>query len=116
VIRLTLPLPPTANTYWRHVGKRVLLSKEARRYRDACRLAAVAQYGGELIEDRVRVRADVYMDLRGDLANREKQLLDALEGAVIADDKQVWDLRLVRHLDRESPRVEVEISPIQESP
>ena len=114
-IHLRLPLPPSANRYWRHVGKRVLLSREAREYRDACRLAAVAQHGDDLLSERVRVRADVYMDLRGDLANREKQLMDALEGAVIVDDAQVWDLRLVRHLDRESPRVEVTIESMEDA-
>ena len=112
-IELTLPLPPSANRYYRRVGNRTLLSADARKYRDACRLAAVAQYGGDLVEDRVRVRIDVYRDLRGDLMNHEKQLMDALEGAVIADDKQVWDCRLVRHLDRENPRVEITLEAIE---
>ena len=115
MIRLTLPLPPTANRYWRHVKGRVLLSKEAREYRDACQLAAVAQYGGELLDDRVRVRVDVYMDLRGDLDNRLKQLFDALEGTVLVNDRQVWDFRAVRHLDRERPRVEVEVGGLMET-
>ena len=114
-IRLVLPLPPSANRYWRHVGSRVLLSKEARLYRNRCRLVAVAQYRGDPLECRVRVRADVYMNLRGDLGNREKQLMDALEHTVIKDDAQVWDLRLVRHLDRKNPRVELTIEPIEEA-
>lgn len=114
MIRLTLPLPPSANRYWRHVHGRVLLSKEAREYRTRCQLAAVAQHRGKPLECRVRVRADVYMSLRGDLANREKQLMDALEHTVIKDDAQVWDLRMVRHLDRKNPRVEMTIEPIEE--
>jgi Holliday junction resolvase RusA-like endonuclease len=35
--------------------------------------------------------------------------IDALEGTVIADDKQIWDMRMVRHLDRENPRVELTV-------
>ena len=58
---------------------------------------------------KVRVHADVFMDLRGDLMNREKQLLDAIQGTVIEDDNQVWDMRMVRHLDRENPRVEITV-------
>lgn len=112
-VDLTLPLPPSSNRYWRHVGRKVLLSREAREYRDHCRLVAVAQYGGDLIAERVRVHAEVYRDLRGDLMNHEKQLLDALEGAVIVNDSQVWDMRMIRHLDRENPRVEVSIRTLE---
>lgn len=112
-VELVLPLPPSSNRYYRHVGNRVLLSREARAYRDRCRLVAVAQYGGELLGGRVRVVADVYMSLRGDLDNRIKQLLDGLEGAVIENDRQVVDLHLRRHLDRENPRVEFAIEEVE---
>lgn len=112
-VKLTLPLPPSSNRYWRHVGSRVLLSRQAREYRDRCRLVAVAQYGGELLSERVRVVADVYMSLRGDLDNRIKQLLDGLEGAVIENDRQVVDLHLRRHLDRENPRIEFAIEEVE---
>lgn len=115
-MRLILPLPPSANRYWRAVRGRVLLSKEAREYRKACSLAAVCQWNGAVLGDRVRVHADVFMaDLRGDLMNREKQLLDALNGAVLVDDSQVWDMRMVRHLDRVNPRVEVTIEPLEDA-
>lgn len=115
MIQLTLPLPPSANRYWRVVRGRPILSKAAREYRKKCRLAAVAQHGGDPVAGRVRIKADVFMDLRGDLMNREKQLLDALQGAVIVDDAQVWDMRMVRHLDRASPRVELRLAEIGES-
>ncbi len=39
--RLTLPYPPTINTYWRHVGPRVLISREGRTFRaNVCALLA----------------------------------------------------------------------------
>ena len=34
-VNLTLPYPPSINTYWRHVGPRVLISANGRRYRRA---------------------------------------------------------------------------------
>ena len=52
------------------------------------------------------------MDLSGDLMNREKQLVDALEGTVLTNDSQIWDMRMVRHLERESPRVEFTVGPL----
>jgi crossover junction endodeoxyribonuclease RusA len=107
-VSLTLPLPPSSNKYWRSVGSRVLLSREAREYRAAVRMLAMgAMQGAPPMTGRVRVEVDVFRDLRGDLANHEKQLSDALQGVVFADDKQVWELVMRRHLDRDDPRVEV---------
>lgn len=114
MIRITLPVPPSANRYWRYVKGRVLLSARAREYREAVSMAAMIVMGRrDPIEGRVRVELDVYRDLRGDLSNHEKQLLDALEGTVIADDKQVWELVMRRHLDRAEPRVEVLVEELE---
>jgi Holliday junction resolvase RusA-like endonuclease len=106
---LTLPLPPSANRYWRHVGSKVLLSGDARAYRAACDEALAGQWKGEPLEGQVSVRADFYMDGRGDLDNRAKQLLDGIKGRAFADDSQVWELHMVRHLDRGRPRVEIQV-------
>lgn len=111
-MRLVLPLPPSANRYWRNVNGRTLLSKEARAYRERCAFVAAFQWKGAPFAGRVRVHADVFMSLRGDLDNRAKQILDALQGTAFADDASVWDLRLVRHLDRTNPRVEVVVEEI----
>jgi crossover junction endodeoxyribonuclease RusA len=109
-VHLTLPLPPSANKYWRNVKGRVLLSKEARQYREHCMTVAAVQWKRGPLRGRVKIHADVFMDLRGDLMNREKQLLDALQGVVLLDDAQVWEMTMVRHLDRDDPRVELEVS------
>lgn len=115
-VRLILPFPPSANAYWRHVGGRVLLSREARAYRERCRFAAALQWKHAVVEGELRVRADVYFpDRRGDLTNREKQLLDALNGCVWVDDSQIYDWRMVRHLDKQNPRVEMTIEPMTEA-
>ena len=108
---LTLPLPPSLNHYWRRVGARTLVSAEGRAYRERCHLVALAQRARPL-DGEVAVRAVVYMARLGcDLDNRAKVLLDALSGAAWHDDAQVADLHLIRRLDRDDPRVEVEILP-----
>ena len=113
---MTLPLPPSANRYWRHVGSRVLLSKEAREYRQAVSMLAMGVMGRRKpVTGRYRLEIDVYRDLRGDLANHEKQLHDALEGTVMVNDRDCWELVMRRHLDRKNPRVEVMIEPIEEA-
>jgi len=105
-----LPLPPSANRYWRNVRGRMVLSSDAKAYRMQVQTIAALQWRGGTFPpgERVGLRLDVYMTLRGDLDNRIKQVLDALHGVIYEDDAQVWELRVVRHLDRRRQRVEVD--------
>lgn len=111
-MRLTLPLPPSANAYWRAVRGRVLLSKVARQYRDTCALAAAAQWKGGPLEGRLSLHGEFYMDGRGDLDNRLKVLLDSLQGWAFHNDSQIWEIRAVRHHVKREHRVEVAIEEI----
>lgn len=112
--RLTLPLPPTMNAYWRHVGRRVLVSAAGRRFRERCATAAMAQRARRH-EGEVSVRGTVYMARAGcDLDNRIKPLLDALQGVAYDDDVQVAHLDLWRDVDRANPRVEITIERVED--
>jgi len=99
---LTLPFPPSVNRYWRHVGPRVLVSREGRRYRESVRtlLAAARPEPGT---STFRGRLDMVVTLhppdrrRRDIDNSMKGLLDALEHAgVYADDSQIDHLTIDR--------------------
>jgi crossover junction endodeoxyribonuclease RusA len=106
-IRLTLPLPPSANSYWRNLNGRTLLSAGGRAYKRHCHLIATAQMRGPM-EGELEVVGTVYMARRGcDLDNRIKPLLDGMEGAVFDNDKQVARIDLTRAVDSGNPRVEV---------
>lgn len=114
-MKLTLPLPPSVNHYWRSVvikgAVRVLMSKAGREYKEHCRLVATAHRTTRL-DGEVRVAGTVYMARLGtDLDNRVKPLLDALTGICYDDDKQVAEIHLVRDLDRGNPRVELTVEP-----
>jgi Holliday junction resolvase RusA-like endonuclease len=59
----------------------------------------------------VSVRAIIYFDSRrGDLDNRLKILLDALNGLAWLDDAQIVELYARRELDRRNPRVELTVT------
>ena len=112
-IVLTLPCPPTANTYYRHVGHRVLISSEGRSYKRTvearCWLAKVRPISGA-----VALEIHWYRPAkRGDVDNILKPLLDALKDHAFGDDATVARLVAERHdTDRKNPRVEVTISPL----
>lgn len=114
-VTLHLPEPPSGNRYWRHVGARVLLSAEARAYRQAVANAALLSRVRPLAADvPCAVTLRWYRGRRaGDLDNRVKQLLDSLCGVAYADDRQVVELHAYRADDPRRPRVEVTVGPVE---
>lgn len=128
-IRFTLPSAPrtkkTSNRIVR-VGKfsKVLPSKSYCDYERGLRpilnavCARLADQGVTTpVTGPVEVRATFFRDaLRGDLCGYMQALGDILQGGVIADDEQIksWDgTRLAKDATR--PRVEVELTVIQEA-
>jgi crossover junction endodeoxyribonuclease RusA len=110
---LTLPYPPSANRYWRSFRGRVVKSQEARDYQQAviC-LAPVGASNGPptLLTGAVGLELNFYRpQRRGDLDNRIKVLVDALQGTLYSDDKQVSELHAYLHDDKQNPRVEVNV-------
>ena len=105
-----LPLPPSANRYWRMFRGRMVTSSEAKNYKA---LVAALLHGHQVepLDGPVCVSISVYRARRaGDLDNFQKVLLDALQGICYIDDKQVTELHAFMFDDRQHPRVEIAIS------
>lgn len=109
-MRITLPEPPSANRYWRKWRNRIVRTRAAEAYRDevATRIT---------ISRFLRISGPVALEVRwfrsrksGDLDNRLKVLLDALNGVAYEDDSQVVELHAYRSDDKNNPRVEIEIT------
>ncbi|MFY0567051.1 RusA family crossover junction endodeoxyribonuclease [Archangium lansingense] len=107
-LRLTLPYPPSANTYWKPArGRGLVPSDEARRYKAAVEQLARADGVLPLVGP-VRLTLWAYRARRvGDLDNVRKVLLDALQGWAFLDDGQVSEDHGYRLEDPKHPRVEV---------
>lgn len=93
-ISFELPWPPSVNRYYRHVGPRVLISREGRRYRMMC----VSRLGGMFpkLEGKVKLTGEFYPpDARKrDLDNVLKCMIDSLVHAgLMRDDSQI------KHID-----------------
>lgn len=122
MIEISLPWPPSVNTYWRSLRKgplagRVLISEKGRAYR-----AEVSRccYGMKLYDRKLAGRLAIHIiayvpDRRKrDLDNLQKSLLDSLAHAgVIVDDSQFDDIHIVRGEQVEQGRVDIKISLIQ---
>ena len=96
VIELELPYPPSVNHYYRHVGPRVLISREGRLYREK----VVSILKGERVR-RLVGKLEMWMTFlppdnrRRDLDNCVKCAQDALQkGGLYEDDSQIKKLHL----------------------
>lgn len=112
---LTLPLPPSSNNAYRNLkGKGRVLTREGRAYKHRTAMMAKGQ-GARLFEGDVALRGVVYLDSRRrDLSNCIKLLEDSLKGVCYHDDRQVARIELDRLFDRGNPRVELEVTPMEE--
>lgn len=119
-MRLTLPWPPSVNTYWRHphrgaLAGRHLLSEDGRKYRKV--VGDMVRANRQAVGLRARLKVVLTAcppDLRRrDLDNLQKGLLDSLQHAgVYEDDSQIDDLRILRGPVVKGGRVDVVVEPL----
>ena len=90
---MVLPFPPSTNHYWRHVGRRVLISREGRQYRQTVAELAAAENWPKFGAQRISVQIEAWMPdkRRRDLDNLLKSLLDSLTHAGVWDDDSQID-------------------------
>jgi len=112
MVQMVLPMPPSINHYYGS-GKNGIryLKKPAKVFRHE--VAVIAHKGssrGVFGNARLAMRVDLHFGNGGDLDNRLKGLLDALEYAeVFENDRQIDDLRIVRGHRVVGGRCEVKI-------
>ena len=96
---ITLPFPPSANTYYRNFNGRMLLSQKGREYKQAVALVCYRKGLPKTMTGRlsVDVVATVPDKRKRDIDNLHKALLDSLAGVgVFSNDEQIDDLRIRR--------------------
>lgn len=98
MIELDLPFPPSINQYYRKVGKRVLISRRGRVFREKV-CSIVASLGIDILDGPLEVRLELYPPdgRRRDVDNYQKSLLDAMEkGGVYKNDSQIVKLETTK--------------------
>lgn len=97
ILNITLPWPPSVNTYWRTVNGRMLISADGRAYRTAVMNQIMLQRKQMHFDGPLRLTIEAHRpdNRRRDLDNLFKATLDALAHAgVYEDDSQIKDLRI----------------------
>lgn len=122
-LSLELPLPPGVNNQYVTVGRRRVLSKPARAFKqDVARQIERMRISGDLSRHaEVAISSSllgVYMTFyfetprRRDLDGGLKIALDAMATAIGFDDRDVVDLHLSKQIDPLRPRLEVQVETI----
>lgn len=96
MIELELPYPPSVNHYYRHVGPRMLISREGRAYREKV-CAILTALGIRPMTGPLDVQVEIFPPdrRRRDLDNVQKALFDALEhGGAYINDSQIVKLAI----------------------
>jgi crossover junction endodeoxyribonuclease RusA len=97
MIELTLPWPPSVNTYWRNFDGRMIISARGREYRELVGDQMTIQKTVKHFTGPLRVVIEAWRPdrRRRDLDNLLKATLDGLAHAgVYDDDSQIVDLRI----------------------
>lgn len=111
-MKLTLPLPPMANRYWRYWRGRVVRSPEAERYILGVKMRALTAGHRAPIPGFVSVSIGIFRQRKaGDLDGFLKVLLDSLQGVAFENDKQVIEIHARRMDDPSNPRATITVEP-----
>ena len=104
-------IPPSVNHYWAARGKRRFLTKRAKEWKRLVRNEIRRQLPKHKpLTKRVAVKVTLCVRCRrGDVDNRLKAILDAFNGLVWVDDRQVDFLAIERRIEG-SERTIVEVS------
>ena len=120
MLKLTLPYPPSGNSYKRHYCTEdrthkisAYLTDETKMFKEEAGWMAKMAYKEPLQGPLVAVIRIYRPHLKGDIDNLQKVLLDALQGIVYRNDSQLEETHVYVKLDRLNPRVEVEIKEVE---
>ena len=97
MLELTMPWPPSMNTYWRTFQGRMIISEKGRQYRKDVADQVLIQRGAKNFAGKIRVEIEAYRPdkRRRDLDNLLKAILDGCTHAgVWVDDSNIVDLRI----------------------
>lgn len=109
------PVPKGRPRFNRATGRTYTPERSRKYEQNVATVAAFRRPAGWPFDARYRVKLTAWCPTkrRVDVDNVAKSVLDALNGIAFDDDSRVVDLHVTRELDRERPRVRVEIEVVE---
>lgn len=116
MIRLTLPVPPSINSYYKRTRTGgVRISAKGNAFKQEVAILCI-NARCEPLEGAVKLTVRVYFERNNrDIDNPLKALQDALEGYCYKNDKQIVELHVYKFVDKNHPRCEIEVTHADET-
>lgn len=115
--KLSLPWPPSLNTYWRHSRGRHYISEKGKAYRQAVIQTILQQHLDIKTSARLKISISAYVPdrRRRDLDNLQKAVFDSLVHAeFMLDDEQIDDFRVRREVLVSGGRLDIVITELEQ--
>lgn len=115
MINITLPWPPSSNTYWRRNGNRYFISKRGMDFRKHVLNACTGLDGIFGSDDRLRIRIKAFPPdkRKRDIDNLLKGILDSLQAAEIYGDDSQIDKICIERMPERSGKIVISLEPIE---
>lgn len=116
MIEITLPWPPSANTYWRRNGSRYFISSKGQQYRHETTIKCIPYRHHFDADSRISVSINAYPPdkRKRDLDNLFKSVLDSLQfSTVFVDDSQI-DALAIRRMPERKGEIVITLERIEE--
>lgn len=103
--------PVSVNSLYANSGRKRILTWAGKAAKHDFEWQVRQQYKGVILTGDCKVEIVAYYkdNRRRDIDNGLKMVLDSLTGIVLKDDSQISDLHIQKRLDKESPRVELDL-------
>ncbi len=87
------------------------MTKEGNDLKESYRKQIKDQWERCIIKDDIEIKVDLFFGdrRRRDIDNYGKILLDSFEGLILEDDKQIQKMTITKSIDKDNPRIELEI-------
>jgi crossover junction endodeoxyribonuclease RusA len=90
---------------------RMYMTDKGKKLKENYQWQIKSQWKGKVLKEDIEIKVDLYFKdkRRRDIDNYGKILLDSLEGIIVEDDKQIKKMTITKNIDKENPRIEIEI-------
>jgi crossover junction endodeoxyribonuclease RusA len=106
-------LPPSINaTYKTNRKGGFYKSQEAKDWTEACQWEVRKHYKHSPLTSQIYLGIDFMQKMNRDIDNGLKLIIDALQGLVYDNDRQVVHLNVRKFEEKENPRVEIQVEEI----
>lgn len=110
-ITVTLPWPPSLNKMYKHSRFGVRLSAAATSYKAEVHSILRSKGHTQPTAEPCTLTIHQYRPRNaGDVDNYTKVLADALQGHLYENDKQIAELHIYQHTDKQNPRIEITVT------